>query len=320
MEKEVSGAEVKVRRPRKTIGEEGSRKQTIILFLLLLFLGLVMYLPGKIKAPQLSIDRPQWSDGGVITIKKTKRAVIRQAPTLENLIAGQPGDFGILVKSVNGQEEIKLGENLVMTAASVIKLPVLIVYYQAVDSGQLDPEAEYVLAEADRWKYGTGSLQYQPAGTIYTYRQVAQLAANQSDNMGAEVLIKKLGGYAKTQQLVNKLGLTKINLKENQITAAEAGGLLLQLAQGKLLTPASREELFRNLTKTVNEDRLPAGVPDSVRVVHKFGSEAGVVNDCGIVEAGNPYVICVLTTAVNVGEVEPLLPQISAAVWDWLGD
>jgi len=268
----------------------------------------------------LSIDRPQWSDGGVITIKKTKRAVIRQAPTLENLIAGQPGDFGILVKSVNGQEEIKLGENLVMTAASVIKLPVLIVYYQAVDSGQLDPEAEYVLAEADRWKYGTGSLQYQPAGTIYTYRQVAQLAANQSDNMGAEVLIKKLGGYAKTQQLVNKLGLTKINLKENEITAAEAGGLLLQLAQGKLLTPASREELFRNLTKTVNEDRLPAGVPDSVRVVHKFGSEAGVVNDCGIVEAGNPYVICVLTTAVNVGEVEPLLPQISAAVWDWLGD
>jgi len=320
MEKEVSGAEVKVRRPRKTIGEEGSRKQTIILFLLLLFLGLVMYLPGKIKAPQLSIDRPQWSDGGVITIKKTKRAVIRQAPTLENLIAGQPGDFGILVKSVNGQEEIKLGENLVMTAASVIKLPVLIVYYQAVDSGQLDPEAEYVLAEADRWKYGTGSLQYQPAGTIYTYRQVAQLAANQSDNMGAEVLIKKLGGYAKTQQLVNKLGLTKINLKENEITAAEAGGLLLQLAQGKLLTPASREELFRNLTKTVNEDRLPAGVPDSVRVVHKCGSEAGVVNDCGIVEAGNPYVICVLTTAVNVGEVEPLLPQISAAVWDWLGD
>ena len=309
--------EVKKRQPRKTIGEEGSRKQTLVVFLILLGLGLIFYLPREFGNVELNLSVPNWtSNGEVITIRKSRV----EKPNLEELIAGQAGEFGILVKSVNGQEELKLGENIVMTAASVIKLPVLIVYYQAVDSGQIDPEAEYVLAEIDRWKYGTGSLQYQAAGTTYTYRQVAQLVTNQSDNMGAEVLIKNLGGYAKAQQAVNRLGLIKANLKENEMTVAEAGGLFLQLAQGKLLTPTSREELFANLTKTVNEDRLPAGVPDNVRVIHKFGSEAGVVNDCGIVEAKKPYVICILTTNVNVGEAEPLLPQISAAAWSWLGD
>lgn len=301
---------------RKSIGEEGSRKQTIIVFFLLLFLGLGIYLPKKLKAPDWQVNLPQWNGGEVITISKPRV----EKPSLTELIDAAAGDWGVFVKMVNGPEELKLGENIVMTAASVIKLPVLIAYYQAVDTGKIDPEAEYVLTEADRWEYGTGSMQYQTAGTTYTYRQVAQLVANQSDNMGAEVLIKKLGGYARTQQLVDKLGLTKTNLKENEITAAETGGLFLQLAQGKLLTPDSRKELFANLTKTVNEDRIPAGVPDNVTVIHKFGSEVGVVNDCGIVEAKNSYVICILTTNVNVGEAEPFLPQISAAVWNWLGD
>lgn len=312
----------KVRRPRKTIGEEGSRKQTLAVFLILLVLGLIFYLPGRLHSPQLSLNWPQLEGGEVITIRKglQKQTSPRPRPNLEELVAKQTGDYGIFVKSVNGQEEWKLGEDKVMTAASVIKLPVLIVYYQQVDQGKIDPAEEYVLAEADRWQYGTGSMQYQPAGTKYTYKDIAKLVANQSDNMGAEVLIKKLGGYTKAQQLVAALGLVKTNLRANEITAGEAGGLFLQLAQGKLLSPASREELFNNLTKTVNEDRLPAGVPENVRVIHKFGSEVGVVNDCGLVESANPYVICVLTTNVNVGDAEPLLPQISQAVWTWLGE
>lgn len=310
------------RQPRKTIGEEGSRKQTVFIFLLLLGLGLIMYLPGRLQAPRLSVNLPEWGDGEVITIRKSvqKAKSPRPRPQIEEIIAGQTGDYGIFVKSVAGAEELKLGENTMMTAASVIKLPVLVIYYQQVDSGKLDPDDEYILDEADRWEYGTGSMQYQPAGTKYTYRQIAQLVANQSDNMGAEILIKKLGGYTRTQQLVQALGLSKTNLRENETTAGEMGGLFLQLAQGKLLTPNSRQELFANLTKTINEDRIPAGVPDDVRVVHKFGSEAGVVNDCGLVESQNPYVICILTTNVNAGEAEPLLPQISAAVWNWLGE
>ena len=312
------------RRPRKTIGEEGSRWQTLTVFLLLLAAGLMLYLPGRVKLTNQPINWPQWDKSDeVITIKKSQSRVTRPPaakPNLETIIADKTGDFGVYARSVIGSEELKLGGNIVMTAASVIKLPVLVVYYQAVDQGRLDPEDEYILAEADRWKYGTGRMQYQPAGTKYTYRQVAQLVANQSDNMAAEVLIKKLGGYPAAQKEIDKLNLEATSLKDNEISVEDAGWLFFALAQGKLLTPASREELFNNLTGTVNENRIPAGVPDGVRVVHKFGSEAGVVNDCGIVTASNPYVICILTTNVNVGEVEPLLPQISAAVWEWLGD
>lgn len=315
--------EIKKRQPRKTIGGEGSRKQTVFVFLLLLGLGLIMYLPGRLRRPRLPVRLPEWGGSEVITIRKSESdpaAPGRVKPDLPALIGGSAGDWGIWVKSLDGQEEIRFNQDLILTAASVIKLPVLVVYYQQADQGKINPGDEYILAEADRWEYGTGSMQYQPAGTRYTYQEVAGLVANQSDNMGMEVLIKKLGGYARVQQLVHGLGLVKTDLKENETTAAEAGKLFFDLARGKLLSPASREELFNNLTDTVNEERIPAGMPEDVRVVHKFGSEAGVVNDCGLVESTEPYVICILTANVSAGEAEARLPQISQAVWEWLGD
>ena len=102
-----------------------------------------------------------------------------------------------------------------------------------------------------------------------------------------------------------------------KMTPEEAGKLWVELYQNKLISDGSKEKLFNSLTNTVSEDRIPAGVPEGVRVIHKFGSEAGVVNDCGIVEAKNPYVICMLSTDVNDGEAQELLVKISRVVWEW---
>ena len=128
---------------------------------------------------------------------------------MEKILGNLNGDYGVYVKSLTGNEELKINENKIMTAASVIKLPVLALYYQAVDEGKLDQEEVYSLLEKDRWVYGTGSMQGQPAGTKYSYKQIAYLVANQSDNMGAEVLIKKLGGYS-ARKKVGALGLEKL--------------------------------------------------------------------------------------------------------------
>jgi beta-lactamase class A len=316
------------RQPRKTIGQEGSRRQTLLLFLILLIIGLLLYLPQEFKnLPKnqsvITIESKQPRRKNIIEIVKPKPSKPPRAEIeakIQQLIAGKPGQYGVWAGATDENESIAINADKIYTAASVIKLPALTVYYQAVDSGKIDPEEIYVLAERDRWEYGTGSMQNQPAGKEYTYRQVAQLVANQSDNMGAEVLIKKLGGYAAAQKEIDKLNLGQTNLKENETSPENIGQLLVQLSQREILSSTSRDELFTNLTKTINEDRIPAGVPEGVRVVHKFGSEDGVVNDCGIVEADNPYVICVLTTEINSGEAETLLPQISEVIWSWLGD
>ncbi|AKM78849.1 TPA: hypothetical protein DEQ95_04440 [Candidatus Beckwithbacteria bacterium] len=331
MEERIEGQEplIKRKRSRKTIGEEGGRKQTAIVFLVTLVLGFIFYLPKelggwwqKLTAPEvITIEKPVGDAEDVSSVVGFKVKINDRddaAAAVEKLVGEVAGEFGVWVEELSGSKgSWGLDETNQFTAASVIKLPILVAYYEAVDEGRLDPETLYTLVEADRLEYGTGSLQHQPAGTRYSYREIAELTANQSDNMGAELLIKFLGGYAAVQRTVNSWGLSETDLRENLTTPQEMGDLLTRLYRGELISEESRDELFANLTNTLVEDRIPAGVPTGVKVVHKYGSEAGVVNDCGIVYADTPYVICVLSQKVNAGEAEAVLPKISRVVWEW---
>lgn len=319
----------KKRRSRKTIGEEGSRKQVVVGLGLTLLLSLIFYLPTEIKnwwsrinqVEVITIERPMGDEKDVSEILGFE-VEIKEVEDVEKavrqLIESLAGKYGVYVRSLEGGEELGVNETEVFQAASVIKLPVLVGYYQAVEAGKLDPKTVYVLKEEDRFEYGTGSMQNQPEGAEYSYREIARLVANESDNMGAELLIKFLGGYGKVEDLFNQMGLERTRLKENETTVKEMGELLGRIYRGELLSEASRDELFENLTDTANESRLPAGVPTGVRVVHKFGSEAGVVNDCGVVYADRPYVICVMSVETSDGEGEEVLAKISRVIWEWM--
>jgi len=317
-EKDFGLGQVPKRRPRKTIGEEGSRKQTLIGLIATIVLGLMFYLPPQLKQWWQGLDLNFSKENEVIRIERSRetkqdvseivgfKVEIKQntdvEPVITKMLEGKAGQYGVYVLDLNTNKKMGINEKQKLTAASVAKLPLLIAYYQAVDKRKIDPETVYVVEETDRLVYGSGSMQNSPAGTEFSYQEVAELTANQSDNMGAELLQKFL----------------KTTIPE-EMTAEEAGKLWVDLYQNKLVSDDSKEKLFNSLTNTINEDRIPAGVPEGVRVIHKFGSEAGVVNDCGIVEAKNPYVICMLSTAVNDGEAEELLPKISRVVWEWLG-
>ncbi len=322
-EKNLKQAEGEVRevkrrkRSRKTIGEEGSRRQTAIGLVVSVLLGLAFYLPSEIKewwgefntTETITIikpvgDSPDVSEVVGFEVKIDQLKVDESQKTvkivIDKLLEDMAGEYGVYVKSLESDLELKRDEGEVFMAASVIKLPILVAYYQAVDVGEIDPKEIYVLTEKDRLMYGTGSMQNQPVGTKYSYQEVAFIVANQSDNMGAEVLIDKLGGYDKLQKKVDEWDLESISLRENEISLEDVLWLFEGVYKGELLKDESRKEMLKALTDTVNEDRLTAGVPSGVRVIHKFGSEVGVVNDCGVVEAESPY-------------------KISRVVWEWLG-
>jgi beta-lactamase class A len=318
------------KRSRKTIGEEGSRKQTAIGLLVTIVLGLMFYFPAEIKqwwqrfnSPEvITILKPIGDESDVSEIVGFKVKIKKKEDVEEvigRLLEGLEGDYGVWVMKLDGKGQFGINESKVLSAASVIKLPLLVAYYQAADEGKLDPEEIYVLKERDRLEYGTGSMQNQPEGTEYTYREIAHLVANQSDNMGAELLIGFLGGAKQIEGMINDWALTATSVKEGGTTAGEIGELLMRLYDNELISKKSQKELFKNLTETVNEDRITAGVPTGVKVVHKFGSEEGIVNDCGIVYGAEPYVICMLSTGVNDAEAQEVLPKISRVVWEWAG-
>lgn len=325
----------KKRRPRKTIGEEGSRKQTLIGLITTLILGLIFYLPNEIKQkwPEgvsnwqteeevFRIEKPKTTHktleeaiGFKVEIKTKEASQI----AVEQILETQAGEYAVYVESLVTGGNFGINEDKAMTAASVIKFPILAVYYQAVDKKQIDPQTIYVLINKDRLVYGTGSLQGQPAGKEFSYQEIADLVGKESDNMGAQLLIGFLGGEKEVEKVLRNWGLTQTSVINNKVTAKEMALLWKKIYKNNLLTNDSKAKLLTSLTDTLVETRIPEGVPDGIKVRHKYGSEIGVVNDCGVVEAKSPYIICILGNEVNDGQAERLLPKISRAVWEWLG-
>jgi len=302
----------KRKRKRKTIGEEGSRKQTAIGLVLSLVLGLAFYLPAEFKSwwkgfnkvETITIEKPIGDSedlSSVVGFKVSIREKQDAEKAVDELLKDLSGSYGVWVESLVSGEGFFINSSKSFEVASLNKIPILVEYYKQVDSGEIDPEKIYTLREEDRWEYGTGSMQNQPAGTEYSYQEIAELVANISDNMGVQLLSDWVG-----ETLVEKM------------TVEEVGEMFRDLYSGELVSDESRDKLFSSLTNTVNEDRITAGVPSGVRVVHKFGSEEGVVNDCGIVYGDKPYVICLMSGSVNSGEAEAVLPKISRVVWEWM--
>lgn len=85
----------------------------------------------------------------------------------------------------------------------------------------------------------------------------------------------------------------------DRATPADVGRLLMDVYNGRLLSPAMREVAFKILKGCRYSDRIPARLPKGTVVGHKTGTLRSVTNDAGIVFSGRvPYVV-VLFNAGN---------------------
>jgi beta-lactamase class A len=226
------------------------------------------------------------------------------------------GTYGIYYYDLVENQSFGINEQQIFTAASVIKLPIMVSLYQYVEAGKLTENQIYKLKSEDIIDFGTGQMRYQKPGTEYTYGQLVELCGQYSDNTAAFVL-EKIIGRSKIQNYLNSLGMKNTILADNTTTPKQMGDFLVMLHQGKLLNQEHSQKIYTSLTNTEYEDRIPKGIPDNIQVAHKIGNESQVYNDCGIVFSQSPYVLCLLSLGVKEAEALKVLPEISSLVWQY---
>ena len=240
---------------------------------------------------------------------------------IEGLTKELRGVYGLYVYRFEDGNGYGWHQKEVFPAASLMKLPVLLTLYQAAERGELSLDAEYSLIQQDKVG-GAGILQSKPVGTVYTYRQLAEYMGQCSDNTAYNVLVR-IFGREKIQATIDDVGMRKTSFRENETTPEDIGLFFHQLYQGGVVTFEHRQEILKFLTDTVFEDRIPAGVPEGVRVAHKIGTEIGSFSDAGIVFANPPaggFVLVILSKAAREPEALEILPQITQSVWEFEAD
>lgn len=212
-------------------------------------------------------------------------------------------------------------------AASMIKIPVLVAFLQEVDQGNISLN-EPLTMEAAQVATGSGSMQNEPVGTVYTALETASWMIINSDNTATNMLIERMGGAAKLNARFKSWGLedTVINAPlpdlegTNTTSPEDLVSLLSMVNQGELLSLRSRDRLFAIMQRTYAADLLPQGLGDENALIsHKTGDIGAMLGDAGIVDlpSGKRYAIAVMVQRpFNDGRAVELIRLVSQAAFN----
>lgn len=241
---------------------------------------------------------------------------------IELLMRNTEGSYSVYVYNLRKKEGFGVNEEMVLTAASLNKIPILAALYHLAGKNEIDLEKIIVLQEKDRQDYGTGSIRYDPIGTPYSIKTLARLMMEQSDNTAAYLLGTPIIGLDKIQNLINSWGLKQTSLNDNKTSAKDMSLLLTKMYQGEITNNSLTAEMIGFMDKTDFDDRIPAGLPEGTRYYHKTGDEIGKIHDAGIIDLpNNPYYLGILTTDITDEETTKRnLAQISKLVYSYMSN
>lgn len=248
---------------------------------------------------------------------------------LESVGAASPDvNPALMFLDLNTGGYVGLREKSKVPAASTIKLPILVAFFQAVDAGEIRLDEMLVMRE-NHQVGEAGIMQYQPAGTEYTALETATKMMTISDNTATNMIIERLGGFQVLNQKFRSWGLTDTVVRNplpdiegaNKTTPRDMVNLLSQIHQGGLLSMISRDRLLRIMTETENNHLLPSGVGNGAVVAHKTGTLNIMLADVGMVDMpnGKRYILAILAERTNGNQAAELMIQkMSRQVYEYM--
>ncbi|MFM2312979.1 MAG: hypothetical protein RLZZ04_2255 [Cyanobacteriota bacterium] len=198
---------------------------------------------------------------------------------------------------------VNLNSKAPLAAASTIKLPILVAFFQDVDRGQISLDEQLIMTK-DVIASGSGSMQYEPPNSKFSALKTAEQMMTISDNTATNMLIKRMGGMKQLNQRFLRMGLAATTLHNplpdltgtNTTSAADLGNLLVKIDGGGLVSLRSRDRLLYIMRNIVRNTLLPEGLESGAIIAHKTGDIKSVLGDVGIIDMpnGKRYIASVL--------------------------
>ena len=259
---------------------------------------------------------------------------------VQKLVAASGAEVAVVMKTVDGRDEIRLDADKVFHAASTMKIPIMIELFRQAEAGTLSLD-EPLPVRNEFHSIVDGSVYqlsvdddsdadvYKAVGKTMTLRQLCEVMITVSSNFAANLLIERVGA-ANVRTTVDRLGASGMVVLRgvedqkafdkglnNTTTAAALAVLMEKLAKGEAVSRKADAEMVAILKRQKFHDAIPSGVPDGVEVAHKTGNITKIHHDAAIVYGPRPYVLVVLVRGIQEQTVSgPLMASISREIWD----
>jgi beta-lactamase class A len=218
----------------------------------------------------------------------------------------------------------------------MVKVPILIGVYDRINRGELAFDSVLVYTDSLRYYEGGDILGSFKDSTRIELGRVILLMVTTSDNTAALWNQYLAGTGTAINAWLSSHGFdsTRVNSRtpgreENrkqfgwgQTTPREMANLLVTIREGRAVSPAASEEMYRDLTRIYWNGESLSQIPPWVQAASKQGFVDASRSEVVLVNApSGDYVFCVITrnqtdqsyTHGNAGFV--LLRQVSALLW-----
>jgi len=244
---------------------------------------------------------------------------------IDSIFKPLDGDFALAFMIIGDEQSaILINEKMIFHAASTMKTPVMIeVFKQASENKfNLDDSVEIKnefksIVDGSRYSLNitddSGEELYSFIGKKKTIRELVFDMITVSSNLATNILIENVGANNITKTM-RSFGANDIKVLRgveddmafqlglnNIVTAYDLMLIYENLANHKCVNAESSKEMINILLQQKHNTRIPAKLPDDVKVAHKTGTITGVDHDSGIVflPDGRKYVLVLLSKHVN---------------------
>ncbi len=227
---------------------------------------------------------------------------------------------------LNNGSWIGINERENFTAASMVKVPLAMAFYKAVEDGKIDPNTPYIVRDEDL-DVDFGELYKAGAGVNITGKEVARIMLESSDNTAKNVVARIMNDtgiadpldsvysfFGWTFDVGETPGYSKINLRT-------LSNMFIALYNARYNSIEHSQLILEYLSKTPFDDKIAAGLPKAVVVSHKVGiaDSNQTFSDCGIVYAPNRhYVLCLGSNGGNEAAANKYMAQVSKEVYSYV--
>ena len=259
---------------------------------------------------------------------------------IETIVGGKDLKLGFALYDFSTCKSISINGNDKYPMQSVFKFPIGVALLDCVSRGEFALSDSVTLTKADlspdlwspireRWPEGVRL----PLVSVMTY-MVAH-----SDNIATDFLIHKIGGVARIQDIINRLGAKKINIRnteaeiqgswsvqfDNWTTPNAMVDFLRLMNDGKLLDKANTAVLWE-IMASASSGSVNRLVSKTVTFARKTGysgvNSQGIIaaqNDVGIIEFEDgrrvAYAIFLTDSTLGTDAGYDILAQIGKAIW-----
>jgi len=255
----------------------------------------------------------------------------REIAPLKAELQGLPNLYPSLVPQVfyvdvDTGEYVSVEGSKAIAAASTIKLPILLAFFEEVDAGRISLN-QTMSIQPQQIASGSGDMQVAEPNTQYTALEVATQMIVNSDNTATNMMIDLLGGLEDLNNRFTGYGLetTKLNaplpdLEGTNLTSArDLAHTMLLISQGQTLSTRSRDRVLNILKRTASKGLIPAGLEERGALTYnKTGDIGSVLGDVALVDLpnGKRYVVAAIVQRPhNDGRARDLIRRVSSRTY-----